>query len=263
MRGLHLRQALKSGKRVYGIGMEGYGQPGWPRYFATNAPVDFVFLDSEHTPQNRETIAWAMNCYAAYGIAPLLRVPDTTPIQASMAMDAGAHGVIVPYIETVEQARGVIGAVKYRPLKGKALTRALEEGIFPSEETKTYLADRNPDATLILMIESGAGIENLADILALGGTDGVLVGPHDLSISLGVPEQYDHPVFVEAMDKITATCTAAGVGVGMHVFFSGVEKAHWWFSRGMNFISYRGDTLFVAGGIRSELGDLRKLLESE
>lgn len=261
MRGLELKQRLKAGKPVFGVGMSGYGQPRWPRFFAEYAPVDFVFMDSEHAPNGRETIAWAVQCYAAYGIAPLVRIPDISPSQAAMVMDAGAHGVIVPYVETAQHARDLAGAVKYRPLKGKALAEAVATGRFPNPETRAYLENYNPDATLVLMIESPAGIANLPDILAVDGVDVILIGPHDLSISLGIPEQYDHPLFAEAVDSIIAHCKAAGVGVGMHVFFTGVDGAAKWFQRGMNFISYRDDTLFVAEALRHELGQLRKVLE--
>ena len=263
MRGSELKKRLKAGKPVYGVGMEGYGQPRWPRFFAEYAPIDFVFMDSEHAPNGRETIAWAAQCYAAYGIAPLVRIPDISASQAAMVMDAGAHGVIVPYVETAQQARDLLGAVKYRPLKGQALAEATTNGHFPNPETRAYLDAYNPDATLVLMIESGAGIANLPEILAVPGIDAIFIGPHDLSINLGIPEQYDHPRFVAAVDQVIAQCKAASVGVGMHVFFTGFENALKWFQRGMNFVSYRGDTLFVAEGLRHELGHIRQVLDAE
>ena len=112
MRGKELRQALTAGQRVYGIAAEGYGQPRWPRLFA-RLGLDFVFLDNEHTPLNRETVAWAAQAYAANGVAPLLRIPEASPCQAAMGLDLGAHGIIAPYVEAVE------------PLKHHPLTRAL------------------------------------------------------------------------------------------------------------------------------------------
>ncbi|MBK9123682.1 MAG: aldolase [Chloroflexi bacterium] len=260
MRGLELKQQLKAGKPVFGVCMEGYGQARWPKFFANYAPVDYVFLDSEHSPADRETIAWACQCYAAYGIAPLVRIPEISASQAAMVLDAGAHGVIVPYLETVEQAREVVGAAKYRPLKGKVLADAVASGRFPNSETKTYLDAWNADSVLVVMIESTPGIDNLPDILAVGGIDAIFMGPHDLSINLGVPEQYDHPRFVEAVDTIIAACKAAGVGVGMHIPYTDAKSAAAMFNRGMNFISFRGDTLFVAEALRNELGHLRSVI---
>ncbi|MCB9450670.1 MAG: aldolase [Anaerolineaceae bacterium] len=261
MRGRDLKQALLAGKRVYGIAVEGYGQPRWPRFFAGLGVIDFVFMDSEHSPNNRETIAWAAQCYAAYGIAPLLRIPEISPSQAAMGLDAGAHGIIVPYVETREQVKAMVGAVKYRPLKGKALETALDTGVFPSDATRDYLPGYNPDAFLVIMIESPAGIANLADMLAFGGVDAVLVGPHDLSISLGIPEQYDHPQFIAALDGIIRTCQAHQTAVGMHLIFGTLEDRLAWVQRGFNFVSVRGDTLFIAQGAQHELTTIRSAVE--
>ncbi len=240
--------------------MEGPGQARWPRFFADYAPIDYVWLESEHLPNGRETIAWAAQCYAAYGIAPLVRIPDISGALAAMALDGGAHGVIVPYVETVAQAREMVAAAKFRPLKGQAVADAVANGVFPNEETRAYLENWNADSTLVLMIESAAGIANLPDILAVGNIDAIFMGPHDLSINLGIPEQYDHPRFLEAVDTVIATCKAANVGVGMHVFYADVKSAATVFQRGMNFISFRGDTLFVAEALRHDLGYLRSVL---
>lgn len=260
MLGRELREALRSGKRVYGIALEGFGQARWPRYFANLGSIDYVFMDSEHSPANRETIAWAAQCYAAYGIAPLLRIPEISASQAAMAVDAGAHGVIVPYVESVEQAKEVIGAVKFRPLKGKALQTALDTGVFPSDATAEYLPGFNPDAFLVLMIESPEGIARLDDILALGNIDAILVGPHDLSISLGIPEQYDHLAFIEALERIISICQAHEVAVGMHLMFGTLEDTIDWVKRGLNFVSLRGDTIFIARGAQYELNTMRTAL---
>lgn len=262
MRGAELREKLRAGERVYGIALEGYGQPRWPRYFS-NLGLDYVFIDSEHSPANRETIAWAVQAYAAYGIAPLLRIPSISASQAAIGVDAGAHGIIVPYVETVEHVKEVLGAVKYRPLKGRALQTVLDTGQFPNEATANYLDAYNPDAVLIIMIESPAGVANLPDLLSVGGVDCVLIGPHDLSVSHGIPEQYDHPRFIETVETVIRTCRAHGVGVGMHTITGSVEEALVWARRGFNFISHRGDTLYIARGIQHELQHLRGSLDNE
>lgn len=263
MLGRELKQALQDGKNVYGIALEGYGQPRWPKFFANLKMIDYVFIDSEHSPNNRETIAWASQCYAAYGIAPLLRIPNISPVQAAMGLDAGAHGIIVPYVETVEQVKSMVGAVKYRPLKGKALQTILDIGEFPSAEAKTYLPKLNPDAFLVIMIESPEGIQNLEDMLAFGGMDAVLIGPHDLSISLGIPEQYDHPLFVDSVRQIITVCQSYSVAVGMHLTFGTLENTIRWVQRGFNFVAVRGDTLFIANSTRHELATIREIIDSE
>ena len=262
MRGKELRQALTSGRLVYGTCLVGYRQPVWPKMFA-QAGLDFVFLESEHTPLNRETLAWVAQAYGANGVAPLLRIPEPSPTQAAMALDLGAQGIIVPYVETVEQVKAMIGAVKYRPLKGAALQKVLNENKFPNEETAAYLNDFNPDAVLIIMIESPAGVENLPDLLAPGGVDAVLIGPHDFSVSHGVPEAYDHPIFNEAAKKVVQTCREHRVGVGIHWLSADLDVQMRWIKWGCNFIVHGSDTMFIVRGLRQDIGQLKKMLAGD
>ena len=261
MLGRELREALRLGKRVYGISLEGYGQARWPRFFADLNIIDYVFIDSEHSPNNRETIAWVAQGYAANGIAPLLRIPEISASEATMGLDAGAHGIIVPYVETVAHVKSMVGAVKYRPLKGEALEKALNTGEFPSEHTKTYLPDYNYNAFLVIMIESPTGIKNLPEMLGFGGIDAILIGPHDLSISLGIPEQYDDPLFIAAVDQIIAICQQHHTAVGMHLNFGTTEHVISWVQRGFNFVLIRGDTLYVARGAQHELSTVQEVVD--
>jgi 2-keto-3-deoxy-L-rhamnonate aldolase RhmA len=261
MRGAELRQALHNGQRVYGVALENPGQPFWPKFFS-NLGLDYVWLESEHTPSNRETLAWAFHCYAAYGIAPLLRIPEISATRAAMGLDDGAHGILVPYVETVEQVKPIVGAVKSRPLKGKALHAALNGKGYINEETERYILEWNKESVLIIMIESPTGVENLSAMLDVGGIDAVLIGPHDLSISLGVPEQYHHPRFIEAYDEVMRVCKAHRVGAGMHFTSEDVKVTVEWCKRGANLISYNGDTLFVSRGIQNGLTHLRQQLDS-
>ena len=259
MRGKELHYALISGQPVYGTCLVGYGQPLWPKMFAQTG-LDFVFLDSEHTPQNRDTMAWVAQAYAANGVAPLLRIPEPSASAAAMGLDLGAHGIIVPYVETAEQVRSLVGAVKHRPLKGAALQTVLNEGKFPNEETAAYLRNFNTDGVLIIMIESPAGVENLPSLLAHGGVDGVLIGPHDFSVSHGVPEDFDHPIFNEAARKVVQICRDHQVGVGIHCINGDFELQSRWQSWGCNFILHGSDTLFIINGLSREIGRLKEML---
>lgn len=256
MNGASLIQTLRTGKRVYGIGIEGFGQPRWPRFFASLG-LDFVFLDSEHTPNSRETIAWALQAYAAQNVAPLLRIPEASGTQAAMALDAGAHGVVAPYVETIDQVKEIVGAVKYRPLKGQALQTLLEEGRFPNQETAAYLEAYNQNAVVVIMIESPLGVANLPSLLAIGGVDVVLIGPHDLSVSHGLPEQYDHPKIQQGMRQIINTCREHTVGVGAHIVGGPLERERAWAEWGCNFICHRTDTVMIARNIQGELAQLK------
>lgn len=252
--GREIIASLGAGKPVVGTAVFAAGNVRFADAFS-QAGVDFVFIDNEHNPMDRESSAWAIRLFAARGVAPLIRIPSADPSLAAQAMDAGAHGVIVPYVESAEQVRHMVGALKYRPLKGKALDTVLTKGEFPSPETEEYLADWNPDSVLVVMIESPAGIAALDSILAVPGVDAVLVGPHDLSVSVGRPEAYDSPEWVEAMQQVVDTCRAKGIGVGAHL--SRLDLASFWLERGCNFLCYSSDLSLALGSLRADLEALR------
>jgi 2-keto-3-deoxy-L-rhamnonate aldolase RhmA len=260
MRGEELRKALALGRRVYGTAVVGYGQPQWPGRFA-ELGLDFVFMDNEHTPLNPETVAWAAQAYAAHGVAPLLRIPEVSPSLAAKGLDLGAHGIIAPYVETVEQVKSLVGAIKYRPLKGAALQIVLSQGDFPSDETREFLEAYNPDAVLVIMIESPAGVERLAHMLAGGGVDAVLIGPHDFSIAYGVPRLFDHPTFTQAVKRVIETCREHRISVGIHNIDADIQEQVEWAKWGCNFFVHGSDTLFVKNALQLGLGQLRRSLE--
>jgi 2-keto-3-deoxy-L-rhamnonate aldolase RhmA len=256
MKGRELGQALRKGDLVFGTCLEGYGQPRWPRYF-DQIGLDYVFLDTEHTPQNIETIAWAAQAYAALGIAPLVRVPKISASLAAQTLDLGAHGVVVPYIETVAQVKEIVGAVKYRPLKGSALEKFLQKNSL-NEETTKYLAEYNLDAVLWIMIESLAGIDKLDEMLSIKGCDGVLIGPHDLSLSCGVPEQYEHPRFFERVEQVIRVCKKHSISVGIHVSWGDLEYERTWIQKGCNIVLHSSDTFCFASNMAREINGLRE-----
>ena len=124
---------------------------------------------------------------------------------ASQAIDAGAVGVVAPYLESVDQIRDLVGAVKYKPLKGEVLDRALKGEEALSEKVQAYVKKANAGNMAIANIESVPAMNKLDELLSVPGLDAVFIGPHDLSVSLGHPEEYDHPVFEEAVKKIIQT----------------------------------------------------------
>lgn len=258
MNGNELVGALHSGRRVYST-LVVSTSPVWPKMVKTTG-IDFVFIDTEHIPIDRNTLAWMCQSFRALDLAPVVRIPEPDPFQACTALDAGAAGILAPYIETPEQVRALSGAVKFRPLKGRRLERALSgEPLEP--ELASYITGRNAGNVLLANIESVPAIEVLDEILAVPGLDAVQIGPHDLSTSLGVPEQYAHPRFVEAVDAIITKARAAGIGAGIH-FWDSVEQEIRWAHLGANLIMHSADTLLFARQLkadidrfRSELGD--------
>lgn len=252
-----IRTTLKAGGRVYGTAAVSTS-PVWPGMIAS-AGVDFVFIDTEHIPIGRETLAWMCRTYSALGVAPIVRVLEPNPYLACLALDAGAAGVVGPYLETVEQVRALRGAVKFRPLKGKRLDEALL-GRALETELSQFLQRRNDASLLILNIESVPALRVLDELLSVPDVDAVWVGPHDLSINLGIPEQYCHPRFQEAVGEIIRKCRAKDVGVGIH-YSEGIELEIEWVRLGANFIVHSSDMALVRQTLARDLAQFRAELD--
>ena len=127
------------------------------------------------------------------GVVPIVRVPIPSSHYVTMAIDAGAEGILAPYCETVEEVREVVGATKWLPMKGEYVERAMTTGEFPSDDTKAYLAARNKNNVCIIGIESEPAVRNLPEILEVEGIDAIFVGPNDFSTSYGIPDDTGHP----------------------------------------------------------------------
>ncbi len=259
MNGRDIIKALHQGRRVYSSALISMS-PLWPN-LAKQVGLDFVFVDTEHVPLDRQTLSWICQTYQALGIPPVVRLPCNDPFEACKVLDGGAGGVIGPYVETADQVRGLVGAVKLRPLKGARLTAALRDPQTLEPELRDYLEQRNGDKILIVNIESVPAINNLHEICSVPGLDAVLIGPHDLSCSLGFPEQYDHPRFAEAVRTIFKTAREHGVGAGIH-YWLGLEKEIAWAREGGNLVMHASDIATITRTLKSEIEQLRKALET-
>jgi len=188
----------------------------WHRALSNQPDLDFLFVDTEHIALDRSQVRDMCQLYnKGLGLPCLVRIPGHDPNAATSMIDAGACGVVTPYTETVDQVQALRGAVKCRPLKGERLERYLAgEAIEP--ELEAYMKKFCKGNALVVNIESVPAMRNLDDILKVPDLDAVLIGPHDLSCSLGVAEQWDHPKFKAACKEILTKAHAAGVGAAIH-----------------------------------------------
>jgi 4-hydroxy-2-oxoheptanedioate aldolase len=255
-----LRAALRAGRRVYGTLLVS-DSPRWPGAIA-QVGLDFVFIDTEHVALDRQPLAWMCATYAALGLPPIVRIPSPDPYAATMALDAGAAGVVAPYVETVEQVKALHGAVKLRPIKGAKLQAVLDGRAQLEPALLDYQRTRAAENILVINIESRPGMENMDALLAAGDVDAVLIGPHDLSSSLGIPERYDAPEFDAAVRTIVQRARARGVGAGIHSWL-GVAREIAWARDGLNFLIHSGDILAMAELLTREVRELRTVLGDE
>ena len=258
MNSSELQKALRSGQRVYGTLIVSPA-PSWAGQMK-RLGIDFVFIDTEHVALDRHQISWMCQAYKAMGLTPIVRVYKADHHLATTALDGGAGGIIVPYMETVADVQMMRGAVKMRPLRGRKLADIVEGREELTGELKDYITKHNRDNVFIINIESVPGMDALDDILKVPDIDAVLVGPHDLSCSLGIPEQYQHPRFEEAVRTIFQKARAAGVGAGMH-FWSGMDQqVRWAKDAGMNLMIHRADILNFVESMTKDLADIKAAL---
>jgi 2-keto-3-deoxy-L-rhamnonate aldolase RhmA len=259
MNNKEFNRALHEGRRVYGT-MIVSPSPEWP-VAVRQVGLDFVFIDTEHIALDRSQVSWMCRTYSALDLVPIVRIPSPDPYEASMMLDCGAGGVLAPYIESAEEVRRLSGAVKFKPLKGKRLHRILNGTERIETELSEFLEAGNMNNTLLVNIESAPAIEALDEILAVPGLDAVLIGPHDLSINLGVPLQYGHPRFVEAVDSVIRIARARGKGVGVHAVGPDAlrEEIHW-AGLGANILLHAADVFVFRRALQQDIRKLRETL---
>jgi len=251
---MSLKDKMEQGLNVYGTCITSTA-PRWPGLVAATA-LDFVFLDTEHIVLDNRELSMACHAYLVHGIAPIVRIPSPDPYRACQVLDAGALGIVIPYVEKRREVRELIGAVKYRPLKGDRLYRMLFENEKLEPGLHEFLKLRNRDLLCIINIESVPAIENLDNLLNVEGLDAVFIGPHDLSISLGLPEQYDHEDFKHAVKTIIDRCRHFGLGVGIH-FSLEAERQRYWVEQGVNMVVHSSDMALFSQRLAQDLMIIR------
>ena len=249
----HLCERLKQGALVLGTLIVS-PSPRWPEV-VSQADLDFVFIDTEHIAIDRFELSWMCQAYSAFGVPPLVRIPSVDPNAATMALDGGAAGIIAPYVETAEQIQALRGAVKKRPLKGSRLQETLAgKGLEPKLER--YLNQSADQTLLIVNVESTPALDNLAEILHVPDLDGVLIGPHDLSCSLGIPEEYDNPKFIDTCAEIFRQARLAKIGAGIH-FWGDLKQQARFIELGANMLIHSADITLFQRALQHDISVLR------
>lgn len=208
-----LRDKLTRGERVFGTFVQYTVNPAIVDVVPEGA-LDFVIVSAEHNALDLADFLPLRYALAAKGIAVLARTHSREPEDVAKVCDS-FDGAVVPYVEDVEHARRLAAAAVYRPLKGAALERVLNENKWPSEATRAYVHDqRCADTVFVPMIESVRGVENLEAICSIPGVHAVFVGPNDLTTNMGIPNEYDHPDLIAMLERIIDTADRKHVAAG-------------------------------------------------
>jgi 4-hydroxy-2-oxoheptanedioate aldolase len=259
MQGAQIKEKLLGGDKVYGTHVVSFGNPVTARMI-TDLELDFIFICTEHMPVDRTEVSMMCHYYSERGISPIVRIPYPSARHACMAIDGGAQGIVAPYVETVEEVKELVGAVKYRPIKGKFLDGILSGERRPEDKLNEFFNRFNRDLYLIIGIESVAGIDRLEELISIDGVDGVFLGPHDITCSMEIPEEYENPEFVAAVRDVITRCRKAGKGVGVHMDLT-LPRAKPFLDAGQNFMLHLADIVKTQQILSSDIASIRGELD--
>lgn len=222
-----------------------------------NVGLDFVLIDTEHSAFSTADLANQIAWFKATNIAPFVRIPQIEYHFIARILDQGALGIMVPNVKTAAEARAIVEAAKYLPLGKRGCIFGNAHTDFKNVVPAEHMAKANDNTTIICQIESVEGMENLEAIASTPGVDVLWVGHFDLTNSQGIPGQFHHPRFLEAMKLVVDACRRHGLAAGIQP--SNVEQAQEWMDMGYNAISYSGDFFVYSAAMKEGVEKIRKL----
>lgn len=208
----------------------------------------YLVVDLQHGLIDYADVRHLFQATQRSAATPMIRVPWNEPGIIGKVLDAGAMGVIIPMVNTVEDAVRAVSSCFYQP-KGSRSHGPVRAGMALGDG---YAAEANDQVACIPMIETAEAIGNIDEILAVPGVDAIYVGPADLSRTLGLPPLGDHddPLFTDALDTILAACKRAGVPAGIHANPTLVQKR---LDQGFQMVTATSDLLALMAGARAAL----------
>lgn len=253
-----LKQILQSGGVTIGSWIT-LAHPAIAEIMA-KAGFDWLAVDLEHSVITIREAEELIRVVELCGVTPLVRLSANDPVQIKRVMDAGAHGVIVPMVNSREEAERAIAAVKYPPSgrRGVGLARAQGYGT----RFEAYRGWLERESLVIVLVEHIDAVKNLADILSVHGVDGFMVGPYDLSGSLGVPGQFEHPSMIAALHEVRRVISdrKTTAVAGYHVVSPQPDLVIQKLQEGYRFLAYSVDMLFLGEMCRMGLGKIRETM---
>ena len=248
------KTALANGQCAIGTMAFEFASPGLLR-IAANAGADFIILDMEHSGWGIDTIRQLLATSHGSGITPLVRVPAILPHLLTLPLDAGAHGLMVPMVETAEQAQMIATATRYPPCGRRGSAFGLAHDGYSGGDIVPKMLAANERLLLIAQIETATGVEHVDTIAATEGIDVLWVGHFDLSASLGIPGEFDHPRYRAAVEKVLQASERHGKAAG--IMASDVATARQHLAAGFRAIAYSADLWIYGTALGTGIGQIR------
>jgi 2-dehydro-3-deoxyglucarate aldolase/4-hydroxy-2-oxoheptanedioate aldolase len=214
-----------------------------------------VLFDTEHSGFHNETIKSALRYFEAAGVPAIVRVPSKEYHHIARAMDMGAEGLMVPMVNDAAEARAILDCMKYVPDGKRGVALGVAHDHYTGGAVLDKLAAANRRSTLFAQIETAAGVKNADAIAKLDGVDCLWVGHFDLTCSLGIPGQFDHPKFKDAIKRTYEACRKHNKAYGRLVpdIATGVDV----FGQGFDFICYSGDVWTFQAAVKAGVDGIR------
>jgi len=213
-----------------------------------NAGFDWIVIDLEHSMISLDLAGELIRVIDLAGVPPLVRLTSNHPDQIKRVMDAGAHGIIVPMVNHSTDAEKAVAAVHYAPQGNRGVGLARAQGY--GEQFNEHLQWQIDGPVVIVQIEHKDALANLEDILTVSGVDGFIIGPYDLSCSLGIPGEFENPKFTKAMDQIKNTGLQLDIPGGLHIVEPDIEALTKSLREGFRLIAYSVDIRIIDVGLR-------------
>ena len=248
------KQKLRDGELVLGTFLFEFNTPGVIP-IAGEAGAEFVLCDMEHTGWNFETIR-RLTASAPSHAAPLVRVPAGEYHFIARALDMGALGIMVPLVETAEQAEQIVASAKYPPQGRRGAAFGMPHDGYQSGDLHEKIAAANDQTLIIVQIETRTGLENVEEIAGVDGVDVLWIGQTDLTCSLGIPGQFEHPDFEAAVERVLLACQNADKTAGFMPL--SLAEARRFRDRGFRMLAYSGDLWIYQQALRTALDAVRQ-----
>ena len=240
---------LKAGKPAFGTWITLCPHPRIVKILAA-AGFDFVIIEMEHTDFTLETVGALAMLAREAGLTPIVRPPGTLkPHDLTRPLDAGGQGLLLPTVETAEQAHDLVRATKYHPLGQRPMNLRGPHTDYHAAAPAEIIAHVNAETLTVAMVETRKAIDNLDAIVAVEGIDCIMVGPDDLSQDLGIPGEMQHPTLMAAFEEIFGVCRARKMPFGLSCHSP--ELAEKWFAKGATWLPYQNDAAMVSNAARA------------
>lgn len=241
-----VKAAIKAGKLSVGTMVFETFSHGLPRVLATTG-AEFAIYDMEHSGASLETIRAMMAASRGPSPVPMVRVPATEYHFMAGALDAGALGLMIPMVESRQQAERIAEATKYPPVGRRGAAFGFAHDDYERGDVAAKVLALNERTMILAQIESERGLANVDEIAAVDGIDVLWVGHFDLTNFLGIPAQFDNPIFLRAIDRVIEVANKHGKTAGINA--DDVATCAKWIDRGFRMIAYSSDLRLIANGL--------------